>query len=101
VTVGPKAASNIAMAIYELATNAAKYGALSTELGTVSIDWSDEATFLRLTWHEHDGPPVAPPARTGFGSLLVSQALFHAPNKSQLTFEPDGVRWLLVLEDAT
>jgi len=99
ITVGPKTASNIAMAIHELATNAAKYGALSEELGWVSIRWDVGPSSFELTWREHDGPPVVPPARTGFGSLLVGQALFHAPNKSELSFEPDGVRWALSLKD--
>ncbi len=98
VTVGPKTSSNIAMAIHELATNAAKYGALSTELGAVSIRWDGGPSSLELTWREHDGPPVVPPARTGFGSLLIGQALFHAPSKSELSFEPDGVRWELSLK---
>jgi two-component sensor histidine kinase len=99
VRVGPKTASNIAMAIHELATNAAKYGALSKENGSVAIHWSSGPSSLQLTWREHDGPPVVPPARTGFGSLLIGQALFHAPNKSDLNFEPDGVRWQLSLEE--
>jgi two-component sensor histidine kinase len=99
VTIGPKTASNIAMAIHELATNATKYGALSGEQGSVSIHWSDEPASLQVTWREHDGPPVVPPTRTGFGSFLVGQALFHAPNKSEVSFEPDGVRWKLVLEE--
>jgi two-component sensor histidine kinase len=99
VTVGPKTASNIAMAIHELATNAAEYGALSGDQGSVSIHWSSGPSSLQLTWREHDGPPVVLPSRTGFGSLLIGQALFHAPNRSALSFETDGVRWELNLED--
>lgn len=99
VTIGPKTASNIAMAIHELATNAAKYGALSGEAGSVSINWAKGPATLKLWWREHDGPPVVPPARTGFGSLLIGQALFHAPNKSEISFDPDGVQWELVLEE--
>jgi two-component sensor histidine kinase len=99
VALGPKMASNVAMAVHELATNAAKYGALSSERGRVSIAWAGGPTSLKLSWREHDGPPVVPPARTGFGTLLIGQALFHPPNKSELTYEPDGVRWLLTLAD--
>lgn len=98
VMVGPKTASSIAMAIHELATNAAKYGALSVDRGTVSIEWSVATAALQLAWREYDGPPVTPPARTGFGTLLIGQALFHPPNRSQLTFDTDGLRWLLILE---
>lgn len=97
VTVGPKTASNIAMAIHELATNAGKYGALSTNRGSVEIDWTVVEGSLHLRWRELDGPPVLPPARTGFGSVLISQALFPPPSKSQLSFEANGVRWELRL----
>jgi two-component sensor histidine kinase len=65
------------MAMHELATNAAKYGALSTEHGVVRVDWSVDADGkqLRITWSEHGGPPVVPPARNGFGRLLVEKVL--------------------------
>jgi PAS domain S-box-containing protein len=99
VTIGPKTASNIAMAIHELATNAAKYGALSGEGGSVSLHWAKGPDSLQVTWREHDGPPVVPPARTGFGSILIGQALFHAPNKSEISFPRDGAQWELVLKE--
>jgi two-component sensor histidine kinase len=99
VKVGPKTASNLAMAIHELATNASKYGALSVDGGGVSIVWDGDPLSLRLKWQEHDGPIVSPPTRSGFGSLLISQALFPAPNRSDLRFEPDGVQCELFLLD--
>jgi two-component sensor histidine kinase len=99
VKVGPKTASNLAMAIHELATNASKYGALSVDGGGVSIEWDGDPLSLRLKWQEHDGPIVSPPTRSGFGSLLISQALFPAPNRSDLRFEPDGVQCELFLLD--
>lgn len=97
--VGPKTASNLAMAIHELATNAAKYGALSADNGSVSIVWTGDLSALGLSWREHDGPPVTPPSRTGFGSLLIKEALFPAPNRSELRFDPGGVQWELFLSD--
>jgi two-component sensor histidine kinase len=97
VTVGRKTASNLAMAIHELATNATKYGALSVERGSVSIEWGYEGSKLHLKWRERDGPPVSRPSQSGFGSLLISQALFHAPNRGELIFEPEGVRCDVVL----
>lgn len=99
VKIGPKTASNLAMALHELSTNAAKYGALSTESGWVSIDWTFDRFELRLTWQEHSGPPVSAPSQSGFGSLLIRQALFRAPNSSVLTFEPNGVRCEIALLD--
>lgn len=97
VLVGPKTASSVAMAVHELSTNAAKYGALSTDFGSVSITWSYEASELHLLWQETGGPPVSPPSQSGFGTLLIGKALFHPPNRSQLTFETQGVRCELML----
>lgn len=91
VTVGPRTASNLAMAIHELATNAAKYGALSVDQGSVSIEWNYDGTTLHMRWQERDGPAVSSPPKSGFGTVLLSQALFHAPNTGELTFHPDGV----------
>jgi PAS domain S-box-containing protein len=86
VRIGPRMALSLAMALHELATNATKYGALSAEGGRVGIEWHIEGgardagdragePMLRLRWREHGGPPVAPPARRGFGSRLLGRAL--------------------------
>ena len=75
----PRAALAIAMALHELCTNAAKYGALSTENGRVEIKWRIEAgeagPRMVLDWRESGGPPVAEPKRKGFGSRLIERAL--------------------------
>lgn len=79
VRLAPSAALAISMAVHELATNAAKYGALSSKEGRVLIEWeiagegADRA--LSLRWKESDGPPVAKPKRKGFGSRLIERAL--------------------------
>ncbi len=65
----------IGMAIHELTTNAAKYGALSTGRGRVAITWGLEAGALHLDWQESGGPVVAPPTRQGFGSRLLQRVL--------------------------
>ena len=65
----------IGMAIHELTTNAAKYGALSTGHGRVAIAWSVEDGILHLDWRESGGPPVEPPTRQGFGSRLLQRVL--------------------------
>ncbi|MDE4910910.1 MULTISPECIES: sensor histidine kinase [Methylobacterium] len=69
----------IGMAIHELTTNAAKYGALSNRTGRVAVEWSLEpggpAGILRFSWRETGGPPVSPPSRQGFGSRLLQRVL--------------------------
>ena len=72
----PKSALSLSLAIHELATNAAKYGALTKPDGRVSVTWraNDDGT-VELTWVESGGPPVAPPTRRGFGSTLIERAL--------------------------
>jgi PAS domain S-box-containing protein len=91
----PSTALSLALAIHELATNAAKYGALSLPAGRVAVDWSvvsgAEVQTLSMTWREHDGPPVAPPTELGFGSRLL-QGLGTQPGASvRHEFLPDGV----------
>ncbi|MFC3229218.1 sensor histidine kinase [Marinibaculum pumilum] len=79
LAVTPDAAQALGMALHELATNAAKYGALSTQDGRVAIRWSveteGEAARFSLSWLERDGPPVARPERTGFGSVVTTRLL--------------------------
>jgi PAS domain S-box-containing protein len=74
--VGPKAATSLALVFHELATNAAKYGSLSTTEGSVEIDWSVQGGELLLKWEERDGPPIdVPPIEEGFGSLLARRSV--------------------------
>lgn len=80
VNLAPKAALTLAMVLHELATNAAKYGALSTaDSGTIEIAWELESggRQMRLRWQEDGGPPVQPNGRKGFGSRLIEGALAH------------------------
>lgn len=80
VALGPATALSLGMIFHELATNAAKYGALSGPEGRVMIDWSvaDHAhPKLHLTWRELDGPPVVAPSRRGFGSRLIERNVRH------------------------
>lgn len=79
VDMSSEIAVPIGMAIHELTTNAAKYGALSTRDGRVAITWALEpggpAGTLRFSWVESGGPPVSPPTRQGFGSRLLQRVL--------------------------
>ncbi|HVL72159.1 MAG TPA: HWE histidine kinase domain-containing protein [Beijerinckiaceae bacterium] len=96
VRVPPRMALAFAMALQELATNAVKYGALSNEAGRVEIAWSvdrvGDPPVLHLHWRERGGPPVAPPARRGFGTRLVERSLAgELDGDVRIAFEPDGV----------
>jgi PAS domain S-box-containing protein len=91
--LAPRAALALAMALHELGTNAAKYGALSVEGGRVSIVWSVEGDRLRLEWRESGGPPVETPTRRGFGSRLIERGLeADLGGRAALHFEPEGLR---------
>jgi two-component sensor histidine kinase len=89
----PRVALAIAMAMHELATNAAKYGALSSGEGRVSIAWSCTASGdLALTWRETGGPEVTAPRHRGFGTRLIERSLAHDLDGTvDLQFEPAGV----------
>lgn len=79
VRLPPKTAIAVALAFHELATNAAKYGALSTPAGRIDLDWKFQANggepVLRIRWRERGGPPVKAPRRTGFGTRLIQRGL--------------------------
>jgi PAS domain S-box-containing protein len=71
VVVAPDAAQALEMTLHELATNAAKYGALSVANGSVTVEWSVGDGFLVLRWTEAHGPAVSTPLRRGFGTRLI------------------------------
>jgi two-component sensor histidine kinase len=88
----------LALALHELSTNAVKYGALSHEDGRIEVSWSHAGDEISLQWKERDGPPVLPPQRRGFGSRLLESALSAHGGRSQMSFEPDGVRYVATFE---
>lgn len=77
IKLAPSASQAIAMALHELATNAAKYGALSTPKGRLRISWSLSRAdgVLEINWREEGGPPTSVPKRTGFGSVVTRQVI--------------------------
>ncbi|HEX3887077.1 MAG TPA: HWE histidine kinase domain-containing protein [Phenylobacterium sp.] len=96
VHLAPQTATAMALGLHELATNAAKYGALSTPEGRVSLTWSldgeGEARRLRLIWRESGGPEVGTPGRPGFGSRLIERGLASELKANvRLVFAPTGV----------
>jgi two-component sensor histidine kinase len=85
----------IGMAIHELTTNAAKYGALSNRTGRVAVAWSLEpggpAGILNFSWRETGGPPVQPPSRQGFGSRLLQRVLItQVQAEVETDYDPGG-----------
>jgi two-component sensor histidine kinase len=77
VLLRPKTAQSIALILHELATNAAKYGALSLLSGRVSLCWQWHQGALDLQWEEIDGPVVQKPATKGYGSKVISDSVTH------------------------
>jgi two-component system, chemotaxis family, CheB/CheR fusion protein len=100
--LAPKVALALGMAVHELATNAAKYGALSAEGGRVLVAWSVEGkgpgAQLLLRWREADGPRVQAPVRRGFGSSLIERQLRHDLHGGiELEFREEGLRATLTV----
>lgn len=92
VNLEPKTAVALGLALHELATNASKYGALSTTAGRVAVRWTRSGKHLRLTWTETGGPPVTPPERFGFGGRLLRRGLAEELQGAvQLNFRPEGL----------
>ena len=93
-----RAALQLALALHELATNAAKHGSLSTSAGRVVIRWSVEQAEggprFRFAWEEEGGPTVVEPSRKGFGARVLERATAAAfQGEVRLVYAPGGVRW--------
>jgi two-component sensor histidine kinase len=91
VLLPPKLALTMALLIHELATNAAKYGALSISSGRISVRWSHLDSILLVEWHESGGPLVSPPSHRGFGTRLFLRALEQFNGNMETAFEPTGL----------
>jgi PAS domain S-box-containing protein len=89
-------AQAIGLALHELATNAGKYGALTTDTGWVEICWRVEGGIFTMSWTEREGPPVCPPKRHGFGTtVIVSMVERSLSGAVDLDFAASGVTWHL------
>jgi two-component sensor histidine kinase len=97
IFLGPRATLSLSLLLHELTTNAVKYGSLSNENGYVSLTWglagADQEEILQIDWKEHDGPPVSPPQRKGFGSRLIRMGL-PGTGKVNATYEASGFQVL-------
>jgi two-component system CheB/CheR fusion protein len=102
VSLNPKIGMALAMAIHELASNAAKYGALSNGAGHLSVNWAVEpradGPVLALTWSETGGPPVQPPTHRGFGTTLIERGLTHELDAEVTqSYLPEGLRCTIAI----
>ena len=98
VRIAANTAVTLTLALHELATNATKYGALSNADGRIAVMWKAEPAYapiaIQLTWRESGGPPVKPPTRKGFGSMLMEKVLvYDAEGEAQLSFPPMGLEF--------
>jgi PAS domain S-box-containing protein len=103
VTLTSSATEALAMVLFELVTNAAKYGAFSTPHGQVCVTWHGIASgrsleSIAIEWRESGGPPVAAPARSGYGISLIRELIPHELGGTvDLAFPPEGVSCSIVL----
>ena len=97
IRLDPQTALHVAMMVHELGTNAVKYGALSTQAGTVSIEWVLKDGLLRLDWRERGGPSVESLGDQGFGTKLIEQVLSGGGGRARRWIEANGMRWEISL----
>jgi two-component sensor histidine kinase len=87
----------LSMVLHEMATNAAKYGALSTRRGTIEITWrvtGDSEKSVEMIWQERGGPQVKVGTSNGFGTKLIEHVVRHdLDGNTKIDFDPGGVRW--------
>jgi PAS domain S-box-containing protein len=96
--LGPAVAQALGLALHELATNAVKYGALSNASGHLHISSTKVADGYRFTWLEGGGPPVKPPRRRGFGSIVLEEMICESFGTSPvLDFAPSGLTWSMII----
>jgi two-component sensor histidine kinase len=103
VVLRPRAVLTLAMAFHELATNAAKYGALSVSAGRIEINWKpvrldNKRSVLQIDWIEKGGPPVTYPRQRSFGSKLIEGSIAaELGGTASLAFAPEGLHCEIVI----
>jgi PAS domain S-box-containing protein len=104
VRLSPQQAVSLSLTLHELATNAAKYGALSSAEGKVAVAWNvwqdgSGRRYLNLLWEERGGPPVAEPTRQGFGTRLITRTVGQeSGGHAEIKYDPDGLRCVIGME---
>jgi PAS domain S-box-containing protein len=100
ISLPSRAALSLSMAMYELSTNALKYGALSVPEGRVAVDWSidqsEDGRKIVIKWTEHDGPAAVTPGSFGFGTFIIKDAIaLETGGEVEMAFDDKGFRWTL------
>jgi two-component sensor histidine kinase len=94
-------AQAIGLALHELATNAGKNGALSTDRGSVDICWGTSGDIFTMSWTERDGPPVSTPKRRGFGTIVMESMTERSVDGTvDLDYTSPGMTWRLTCSAA-
>jgi two-component sensor histidine kinase len=94
VLLQPHATQLVGLALHELATNAAKYGALSNSTGAIEVKWEgQEDRSILLTWQERGGPKVRPPRREGFGHTVLNRTAKSLGTRASYDWAPGGLTW--------
>ena len=98
VLLDPTTAQTLALALHELATNAAKYGALSQASGRLELEWAVQAKAIFVNWRETDGPSTYAPDKTGFGTRIITSSVERQlGGKATFDWRPEGLSCMLVV----
>jgi PAS domain S-box-containing protein len=98
VFLDPATAQILAMALHELATNAAKYGALSSTFGRVKLTWDKRPQGLELRWIESGGPPVQPTRDEGYGTRMIGASIErHLDGRARFDWRPEGLHFTMLI----
>ena len=97
IRLTPQMALHLALTLHELGTNSAKYGALSSTAGWVTVSWSVRDRVLQLRWVERGGPAVNASFSRGFGTTLIEQSALAEGGRAQMLCEADGISWEIAL----
>src|SRR6185369_201229 len=98
MTLEPTKAQTLALALHELATNAAKYGALSSTAGKLALWWEIQGDVLTIHWNESAGPVTRAPSVTGFGTQIITGSIERQlGGKTQFEWLPSGLRCTITI----
>ena len=98
VVLDPTTAQTLALALHELATNAAKYGALSQASGKLELDWAIQPKAILVNWRETGGPSTLAPDKTGFGTRIITSSVERQlGGKTTFDWRPEGLSCVLVV----
>ena len=97
ILLQPRTAQTIGLTLHELATNAAKYGALAASSGTVTLHWDIEDGALNMTWEEAGGPSIRTPITSGYGMQVIGGSAEQLGGEASFEWQPSGLRCSLVI----